>query len=204
MGTFAGTTGGSSIRAVSRALACLDVEADDLTVLGQRATMFYRFDPVEHRRRQSVSAQPLTAMESLEALLELPVGLPIPMESLCPDDRASVRRLPSTAVDREGGSVTRKAVRPLKVELALVRDTRPRQALEAATKFAPFCSRAVLLQRPAPRMDDYLNEASFYGVGVLLQTPSGIEVPLEPAEYRPKRHTAAAWRFVEKLYQLVR
>ncbi|MFE7128349.1 hypothetical protein [Streptomyces sp. NPDC057617] len=53
-------------------------------------------------------------------------------------------------------------------------------------------------------MDDLLNEASFYGVGVLVDSLSGVELVLEPRAYRPRRHTAAAWRFIEELYQRVR
>ncbi|MFI5756815.1 hypothetical protein [Streptomyces sp. NPDC051569] len=204
MAVVAGSAVGSSVRAASGALVHPDGHAKKLSLLGSDALVFYRFDSTEHTRRQRAGIDALTGIGPLETLLTLPVDLPVPLDSLSAGDRAAVRRLPAGSADRDRYEVTRHAVRPLHVDLAVVIAEQPRRGLEAATRFAPFCSRAVLLRRPALRMDDFLNEASFYGVGVLLDSPSGIEMVLHPRAYRPKRHTAAAWNFTEELYQLVR
>lgn len=203
MAISANTAVGSSVRAASDALVPPGGHAEVFTLLGTTALVFYRLDLTEHVRRRSVAAGPVTDMGSLEALLTLPVDLPVRLDSLSPRDRAGVRRLPAGSADRDRRNVTRRAVRPLHVDLTVVTAEQPRQGVAAASRFAPYCSRAVLLQRPAQRMHDLLNEASFYGVGVLMDSPSGTEVVLEPRPYRPRRHTAAAWGFVEDLYQRV-
>lgn len=61
----------------------------------------------------------------------------------------------------------------------------------------------MLLSRRPARLDEVLAEADFYGIGVLIDMGDEIEMALEPEPYRPQRHTAAAWRFVEELYQRV-
>ncbi|MFB4427077.1 hypothetical protein C5F59_039165 [Streptomyces sp. QL37] len=204
MTVVASSAVGRSVRAVSGALIHPGGHAKTLSLLGTDTLVFYRFDATEHARRQRAGMKALTGMARLETLLILPVDMPVPLGSLHARDRAAVRRLPAGSASRDRHEVTRHAVRPLHVDLAVVTAEQPRRGLEAATRFAPFCSRAVLLRRPAPRMDDFLNEASFYGVGVLVDSPSGIEMVLEPRLYRPQRHTAAAWNFTEELYQRVR
>lgn len=204
MAVVASSAVGSSVRAASGALVHPGGHAKTLSLLGADALVFYRFDATEHSRRRRAGMKALTGIGPLETLLTLPVDMPVPLESLSAKDRAAVRRLPAGSADRDRREITRHAVRPLHVDLAVVTAEQPRRGLEAATRFAPFCSRAVLLRRPAPRMDDFLNEASFYGVGVLVDSPCGIEMVLEPRAYRPRRHTAAAWNFTEELYQRVR
>ncbi|MFJ2893082.1 hypothetical protein ACIO53_44355 [Streptomyces sp. NPDC087305] len=143
-------------------------------------------------------------MADLECLLTLPAGVRIPLESLESAARRAVRVLPTGAADREQATVTRRAVRPLRVDLAVVRASGWRQGLERAAQFAPFCRRAMLLDRCPSRLDELLAEADFYGIGVFLASGHEVELLLEPEEYRPRRHTAAAWWFVEDLYQRLR
>ncbi|MFI7089617.1 hypothetical protein ACIBUR_39285 [Streptomyces anulatus] len=193
-----------SVRAASGALVPAGGHAETLFLLGSEVLVFYRFDATEYARRQGAGMTALTGMQMLETLLALPVDVPVLLDSFSAEDRAALRRLPAGSVDRDRREIARRAVRPLHVDLAVLTGQQPRQALEAAGRFAPFCSRAVLLRRPAPRMDDFLNEASFYGVGVLLDSPSGIDMVLQPRPYRPQRHTAAAWNFTEELYRRVR
>lgn len=204
MAVVASSAVGRSVRAASGALVHAGGHAKTLSLLGTDALVFYRFDATEHARRQSAAMTALTGMQTLETLLTLPVDMPVPLDSLSAGHQAALRRLPAGSVHRDRREITRRAVRPLHVDLAVLTGQQPRHALEAATRFAPFCSRAVLLRRPAPRMDDFLNEASFYGVGVLLDSPCDIEMVLQPRPYRPQRHTAAAWNFTEELYQRVR
>ncbi|WP_052745609.1 hypothetical protein [Allosalinactinospora lopnorensis] len=203
MATSLGTADGS-LKAASDVLLPSSSKAKALSLLGSNVVVFYSVDATEHRRRRRVTAQPLTSLADLETLMSLPVDIPVPMSSLSATEHAGIGRLPAGAVGRDHSQVTRHAVRPLHVDLVVVRAARPRQGLEAATRFAPYCRRAVLLRRPAPRMDDYLNEASFYGVGVLVNSSAGPELVLEPQMHRPIRHTPAAWSFVETVYQRVR
>lgn len=204
MEVVASSAVGRSVKAASGALIPAGGHARTLFLLGTDALVFYRFDATEHARRQSDGMTALTGMEALETLLGLPVDMPVLLDSLSAGDRAALRRLPAGSVHRDRREIARRAVRPLHVDLAVLTGQQPRRALEAAARFAPFCSRAVLLRRAAPRMDDFLNEASFSGVGVLLDSPSGIDMVLQPRPYRPRRHTAAAWNFTEELYRRVR
>lgn len=176
-----------------------DSEGAMFSVLGTRALLLYRVDEAERRRRQAVGAERLDSIPALECLLGLPIGLPVPVGSL--PDQTDVRDLPRGAVEWDTDLVTRRAVRPLAVDLAIVRAAGWRTGLERAGRFAPFCRRALLLDEvPHARLDEILAEATFYGIGVLVNEPDGIRIALEPEAYRPQRHTAAAWHFVEELY----
>lgn len=170
-----------------------------LSLLGTRALVAYRVDEVEHGRRQAARADRLDSIPVLERLLCLPAGIPVAMASL--SDPAGVGVLPQGAVQRGGGMVTRLAVRPLAVDIVVVRVAGWRNGLERAGRFAPFCCRAVLVDE-GPHMGEegFLAEAAFYGIGVLVKGSEGIRTALEPEAYRPQRYTAAAWHFVEELY----
>ncbi|WP_042401601.1 hypothetical protein [Streptacidiphilus carbonis] len=168
--------------------------------MGLDTLLFYRVDEPEHERRTRSSAASLDDRDALDTLLTLPVGLPVQLASLDRYERAAVRALPAGAVTLESRSVVRQAVRPLRLELAVVRATGWRSGLDLAGRFAPFCARAMLLDRRPARLDEALTEASFYGVGVLAGTGEQMDLLLEPRVYRPERHTSAAWRFVEELY----
>ncbi|SDT15120.1 hypothetical protein SAMN05216371_1406 [Streptomyces sp. TLI_053] len=174
-----------------------------LSLLGTRAMVACRVDEVEHGRRQTACADRLDSIPMLERLLCLPVGIPVPMASL--SDPAVVGGLPQGAVHRDGDMVTRLAVRPLAVDIAVVRVVGWRNGLERAGRFAPFCCRAVLVDE-GPQMGEegVLAEAAFYGIGVLVRGPEGIRTALEPEVYRPQRYTVAAWHFVEELYARLR
>ncbi|MEV7597052.1 hypothetical protein AB0O91_06635 [Kitasatospora sp. NPDC089797] len=172
-----------------------------LSVLGTRALLLYQVDGAEHGRRQAVDAERLDRIPVLERLLGLPIGLPVPMDSL--PGQAVVRDLPRGAVEWDEDLVTRRTVRLLAVDLAVVRATDWQTGLERAGRFAPFCRRAVLfdeLRGWRAGLDETLAEAAFYGIGVLVHESDGIRMALEPEAYRPQRHTAAARHFVEELY----
>jgi hypothetical protein len=188
-----------SVREAASPQVSSESEGAVFSVLGTRALLLYRVDETEHRRRQAAASEQLDSIPALECLLGLPVGLPVPAGSL--PEEAEVRDLPRGAVEWDADLVTRRAVRPLVVDLAVVRAAGWRTGLERAGRFAPFCRRAVLLDEvPEARLDEILAEAAFYGIGVLVNEPDGIRIALEPEAYRPQRHTAAAWHFVEELY----
>lgn len=62
----------------------------------------------------------------------------------------------------------------------------------------------MLLDRRPARLEEVLVEADFYGIGVFVASGGEVELALEPEDYRPPRHTAAAWWFVEDVYQRLR
>ncbi|MER8187933.1 hypothetical protein [Kitasatospora sp. NPDC094015] len=184
------------------------VRAAELPLLGARALVFHRPDPAECDRRRTAGAERLNRITALQTLLALPVALPVDLAALGPAEREAVRSLPAGAARTGERSVTRLAVRPLAVDLVVVRAAGRRDPLQLAGRYAPFARRAVLLGRtPAGAVashQDLLVAAAFYGIGVFAEGPDGIRALLEPAPYRPQRHTAAAWHFVEELYERLR
>lgn len=204
MVTLASSLTGGSVREASRALLKPGGQARTVSVFGTEALCFYRLNEDEHARREEVSAARVDKLPDLECLLTLPVDVPVPLQSLDSPARRAVQRLPSGAVERDRKTVTRRAVRPLHVDLAVVRASGWSQGLERAGQFAPFCRRAMLLDRLPARLDEVLVEADFYGIGVFVASGDEVELVLEPEDYRPPRHTAAAWWFVEDVYQRLR
>ncbi|QIY66409.1 hypothetical protein HEP85_38885 [Streptomyces sp. RPA4-2] len=203
MATLANSVIDRSMRTASAALLEAGAQTQVASLQGVEALFFYRLDSAENARRQHVAAARLDRMAPLETLLDLPVDIPVPLALLDTGQRRAVRALPTGSADRDRTSVTRRAVRPASVDLAVVWASGVRQGLRDAGRFAPFCRRAMLLTRRPPRLDEALAEADFYGIGVFITSGDGIEMVLEPAAYRPQRHTAAAWCFVEELYQLL-
>ena len=171
-------------------------------LLGTEVLCFYQVDDAEHQRRQSVGLKAVTGLAMLETLMGLPVDLPVSWRLLGQGEYAKVRALPVGTVERDGAMVIRRAVRPVRVDLAVVTARSWRRGLERAGRFAPFCRRTLLWDRRPPGTEK-LSEASFYGVGVLHRTGGDVTTLLEPREYRPARHTAGAWWFTEELYQSV-
>ncbi|MFI5680031.1 hypothetical protein [Streptomyces cellulosae] len=204
MATLANSVINRSVRTASAALLEAGAQTQVASLQGVEALFFYRLDSAEHARRRHAAAARLDRMVALETLLALPVGIPVPLALLDASQRRAVRALPAGCADRDRTSVIRRAVRPARIDLAVVRATGWRQGLRDAGRFAPFCRRAMLLTRRPAHLDEALAEADFYGIGVFLAIGDGVEMVLEPAPYRPLRHTAAAWCFVEELYQLLR
>ncbi|MFF3277324.1 hypothetical protein ACFYWU_41350 [Streptomyces chrestomyceticus] len=204
MVTLASSVIGRSVRTASAALLPAGTEAAVACLQGVEALFFHRLDFAEHARRRDAGAVRLDRMAALETLLTLPVDVPVPLASLEAGRRRSVRALPAGAADRDRTAVTRRAVRPVRVDLAVVRAAGWRQGLRDAGRFAPFCRRAMLLTRRPAGLEELLAEADFYGIGVFLAAAHGVELVLAPEEYRPLRHTAAAWCFAEELYQRLR
>lgn len=169
-----------------------------------RAMLTVTLDPVEHERRRQAGLGGITSPEALDLLMQLPVGFSVPVGALAARDQRLLRKLPAgvVAIDSVHGRparVTRLAVKPAVVDLAVVEGRLNAETLGRATGFAPFCRRTVLVpvRPPAER----LAEADYWGVGVTLVRGGEHEVLVEPAPWRPQRHTAAGWLFVERAYQ---
>lgn len=190
----------SDITSVQLPLATADHTATT-RMFGVETLVFYAPDPVEQRRRIAAAAQPLRRMRDLATLLRLPAGMPIPLSALGPGEVAEVQALPTGAAELGRQQVVRLAVRPLSVDLVLVKASGPRKGLVAAGRFAPFTRRAILLRRSIDADDMLLLEAAFYGIGVFVHEDDEMRMLVEPEPFRRVRHNVAGWQFVERLHQ---
>ncbi|WP_327007556.1 hypothetical protein OHA72_09975 [Dactylosporangium sp. NBC_01737] len=187
--------------AASPSLRLDDGRQERMSILGTEALICYRHDDAEHARRRAVGAAGIISSDVLEMLLGLPIGLPVPIRSLTTREAEAVRRAPSGALSLRDGQVTRHAVTPVTVDLAVVAARTWRSGLESAGRFAPFCARAMVLRRRPADLAEVRLQAGFYGVGVVLVDGRSAEVLVEPTPFQRHRFTAAGWRFVEQVYR---
>jgi hypothetical protein len=175
-----------------------------MPMMGAEALICYRLDDSEHARRQRTGTGAITSADVLELLLGLPIASAVPVASLTRRERAALGRSPCGAVSVHDGQIVRHAVAPVTVELALVAASNWREGLEVAGRFAPFCSRAMVLRRRPADPADAEMQAGFYGVGVVVVGEQPAEVLIAPEPFRRLRFTAAGWRFLEEVYRVVR
>ncbi|MER6323197.1 hypothetical protein [Streptomyces coelicoflavus] len=170
----------------------------------------------EARRRSSVGLGHVDSRQLLTALHHLPVDLPVPRSCLDAHALRTLRTAKPGVVDLrdEGRMVVRRLVPAVRVELVLVHGPDgidPRDwdaAVRDASQFAPFCARGVVVNHPASERgpntdrDLLLIKARYYGVGVARHEPTGsMRWLIEPAPYRPERHSAAQWLFHEQAWR---
>ncbi|MEU9413558.1 hypothetical protein AB0E08_48810 [Streptomyces sp. NPDC048281] len=166
------------------------------------ATLHLSIDSAEHTRRQQAGLGHIRDSHGslLDTLMALPPGIPVPVANLTRHQQDDVRRAPDGILDLNLGLVIRHAIRPCRVTLATVRGTCTRERIGKAGAYAPVSPRAIVTPTP-PRRDYLLTEADYWGIGVLLDHGDGeLETLVTPAPWKPKRHTPAAWRFVETAY----
>jgi hypothetical protein len=173
-------------------------------VLGTRALLRYRLDRHEDDRRRRAHLGAIRHLEVLELLLGLPAGVSVPVASLTPLERSALRVAPPGAVAVTAGSATRQAVYPLAVDLAVVATRGWRTGLEVVGRFAPFCSRVMLLRQWPNDTENLRTQADFYGIGVVVANSADVEVLVAPRPFQRRRFTAAGWQFLEEVYQHVR
>ncbi|MFJ6069092.1 hypothetical protein ACIQHU_39385 [Streptomyces tendae] len=167
------------------------------------ATLHLTIDDTEHTRRQTAGLGPVTNWSILNTCMNLPHNEPLPWRSLSPRDREDVHRAPQGVFAFTGPhrqTVTRLLLRPCRIVQATVRAaTASATALGKATQFAPMCERSLIITR-RPRTPDTLIEFGYWGVGLYLDHGGELETLVEPAPWRPQRHTPAGWRFTERAY----
>ncbi len=128
----------------------------------------------------------------------LPHGLPVPVAALSDRERRALAAAPAGCVDRGPDGIVRQARPPLAPALAVVAATRGwRAGLERAGRFAPFCARAIVLDREPRDLLAACVEADFYGVGLVLARPVGLEVLVAPEPHQVRRISARSWWFAE-------
>ena len=191
------------VRSASTRLLPDGAQAAAVRVRGAEALVFHRLDHAEHARREEAKAGWLDEFRPLEMLVNLPVGMRVPRASLGAQLRPEIRLLPAGAAVYDRVSVTRLAVRPLRVDLVVARAPSWRSGMDLASQFAPFARRAMLLEKVPRNIDELLMEADFYGVGVFMARRNGVEMLVEPGEHRMLRYTTAAWRFTEQIYRAI-
>lgn len=194
----------AAARAASATMPADGVRRTLMTIMGSEALICYRFDDREHARRQIAGTGVIRSADVLELLLGLPIALPVPVAALTGRERAALKLVPPGAVARSDGHVTRHAVAPVAVELALVVARSWRTGLEVAGRFAPFCARAMVLRRRPANLAEMQLQAGFYGVGVIVVDDLGTEVLVGPVPFQRLRFTAAGWRFLEEVYRKAR
>src|SRR6185503_4473558 len=86
--SMSGTGLAAAVRAATQPAAAgtglelpLECSAAIVRMFGFSAAVFYRVDEAEVERRRRDQAQSITALDVLDALMELPIGLPVPPEN---------------------------------------------------------------------------------------------------------------------------
>lgn len=194
----------AALEAAGRALLP-NLPADTITVWTVRpaaALLFVTLNTDEHQRRQKARAKPLTNRNALSLLMALPHGARIPLDSLTEREQELLRFVPHGAATVDFGHITRLAVKPLTVHLAVVPPQAPRRGINRASQYGPFCARGMLLNRP-PRDELFLHEADWLGIGVAATDPATDQPTMlhRPKPWVPQRHTPAHWAFTERIYQ---
>ncbi|WP_329581827.1 hypothetical protein OG500_19035 [Kitasatospora sp. NBC_01250] len=172
-----------------------------VTLLGTHAVVAYRRDVQECQRRHEARTGVLGRSDVLDLLMSLPVNAPVPVASLTEAERRTLKAVPRGAVVRSSGMVTRQVIQPLRVDLAVVPGRGWETAMEKAERFTPFCTRAVLVEGALRRKDDAVMQADFYGIGLLVAVGDEVDVLVPPRPFVRRRHSAAAWRFVEEVHR---
>jgi hypothetical protein len=194
----------AAARAASPMVRSGAVRRTVLPIMGTEALVYYHLDDGEHARRRRVGARPISSADVLELLLGLPLAMPVPVAALTSRERAALKLIPVGAAHLGDGQVTRHAVSPVAVDLALVSARTWRSGLEIAGRFTPFCARAMVLERRPADLAEVQLQAGFYGVGVIVVEDLIADVLVEPAPFKRERFTAESWRFLENVYRVVR
>jgi len=164
-------------------------------------------DQHELRRRQRDGCRPLLNLDLLNVLVAMPHAATVSKEAMSDFDwRLLMIGARSGAVEistaHGAAGAIRRASPPLSVRHVTVTATRWRDGLSVASRFAPYGSRELILDRlPADDVELRL-EAGYLGIGISVrcdgfdQPPSRI---IEPAPFAPARYTGASWLFAERL-----
>jgi hypothetical protein len=174
-----------------------------VSIMGVSALVRYRLEEHEAARRAARRLGVFSSPDVLNLLLDLPLGLPVPVASLARWERSALRSLPPGAVSITKGEVIREAVAPVAVDLAIVPARTWRTGLHEAGRFAPFCARLIVLGKPPKDLAELNTQAGFYGIGVAVADGAEPQLLVAPAPFRRQRFTVASWQFLERVYRQV-
>ncbi|GAA3348898.1 hypothetical protein GCM10020358_69100 [Amorphoplanes nipponensis] len=168
-------------------------------LFGTRAWVAYRPDHHQQQLRRTHPIGPVPALDLLDTLLGLPLEQPVPVAALAPAAQRRLRRLPEGMVTWSSTSVTRRFAPPVMPLLAMVQGPDWAKSLRAASRFAMYCERLMVVPELPADEQVALAEASFYGVGVALRQGESLTVVLEPEKFTDWQPTAAWWWFTEEV-----
>jgi hypothetical protein len=162
-------------------------------------------DLLEHERRAAVGAagQPLGGVWVLEALLALPEQVSVPVDHVDPAILAQVKKSPQALAYPASDAVCRVGRPAATAGLVSIPTDNWRRGVQQAHRLAPYCARRIVLATEPRRPGLMLLEASYWGIGVMIQDCRVEREVLAPAPFVPTRYTGAAWSFDEILYSQV-
>ena len=102
----------------------------------------------------------------MRLLSRLPHGEAVRTADLTETERRDLCLLPRGAADIAAGTVTRLALPPVAIRLAIVTDDVVDRGLDRASRFAPFAPRLLVLTGPTDDLAFAEAEARFYGIGL--------------------------------------
>jgi len=171
-------------------------------ILGVDAWLLLDLDEAEHRRRRERGLGSVISREFLRLLSDLPHGEAVRVVDLTSPERRCLGRLPCGVVDAAGGWVTRLALPPVTIDLAIVTGNDPDRGLDSASRFAPFARRLLVLTRPPRDLPNVEAEARFYGIGlaiadeaegVIVVHPEPLSTAIGPVTWRVSEEAYAAY-----------
>ncbi|MBL7493689.1 hypothetical protein I6A60_35020 [Frankia sp. AgB1.9] len=174
------------------------------SVLGVNAAVFYELDEQEDARRERDSAAAITDVDVLDLLLCLPIGESVRIDDLGGRRRRALAKIPTGCVEFGWDTVIRQARPPLTPSLAIVGGNGSfRRKLELAGRFAPFCPKAIVIDRAPRDLTAACFDADFYGVGLIVASGgSDVEALVAPQVHWPRRVVPRTWWFTEEIYRM--
>ncbi len=160
-------------------------------------------DLAEHERRSEHEAGALERLAEIEVLDQLPLSIPISRDSLSRYQRKILEALRPGMITELEDEFVRLARRPLRPSIAVITARTWSTGGWAASQFAPFCGRVVVLPTTAERRDDFeiaVGEALLFGIGLYVWDQGEAREIVHPAPFAQLRWTAMGWFFAERLY----
>ena len=178
-----------------------EVEVSSVRLFGARGWVAHHPDRDQQQVRRELGLPPLLDLDLLDTLMCLPLDQPVPAQSVTPAALRRLRRVPNGAVTWTSSTVTRRIAPPVMPLFAMVQATDWARGLRAASRFAMYCRRFMVVSELPGDEQVALAEASFYGIGVAVRHGETLTMVLEPEEFTDWQPTAAWWWFTEQVFR---
>ena len=164
-------------------------------------------EPAETKRRLDRSIAPVVDLDLLDFLVKIGESSEY-MEPLSKDEwelaSRGIDKGVLEVVDENGVRVLRRLVEPpVSVMHVTVWHDEWRKGLQAASRFAPYASRDLVLTTLPRNTTELELEAAFFGIGLCTGSWSEEDPAERICDFEPfilKRFTGAAWLFSEKVF----
>ncbi|HZN20870.1 MAG TPA: hypothetical protein VFB84_22205 [Micromonosporaceae bacterium] len=172
-----------------------EINVAQVRLFGARGWVAYQPNHDQRRLRQAHAIGPVGGLDLIDTLMGLPLGLPVPVRTLSRADQRRLRRLPDGAVTWSGTAVTRRLAPPVAPLLAMVHATDWSKGLRAASRFAMYCRRLLVIPTLPHEEEVALAQASFYGIGVALLRNGTLTMVLESVKvfWTPSCQSFCSW-----------